>query len=78
MRHAVTRAGCHVAHRSAFGGPLIDKALEQNVVADMEIEVEVATTMIMRLSGAFDRATLDPGEGAFQRLATPVERPQPR
>ena len=74
MRQAVTRAGWHVAHRSAFGALLIDKSLMQNVVADMEIEVEVATAMMMRLSGAFDRAALDPGEAAFQRLATPVAK----
>lgn len=74
MRQAVTQAGWHVAHRVAFGSALIDKPLMQNVVADMEIEVEVATVMMMRLSGAFDRAALDPAEAAFQRLATPVAK----
>ncbi len=74
MRQAVTRAGWHVAHRAAFGAALIDKPLMQNVVADMEVEVEVATVMMMRLSGAFDRAELDPAEAAFQRLATPVAK----
>ena len=56
MRQAVTQAGWHVAHREAFGSKLIDKPLMQNVLADLEIEVEVATLMMMRLSGAFANA----------------------
>ena len=74
MRQAVTQAGWHVAHREAFGSKLIDKPLMQNVLADLEIEVEVATLMMTRLSGAFDRAELDPAEKALQRLATPVAK----
>jgi putative acyl-CoA dehydrogenase len=74
MRQAVSQAGWHVAHRRAFGAALIDKPLMQNVVADLEVEVEVATLMMMRLSGAFDRAGLDPAEAAFQRIATPVAK----
>ena len=74
MRQAVTQAAWHVAHRAAFGSDLIDKPLMQNVLADLETEVEVATLMMMRLSGAFDRADLDPAEKALQRLATPVAK----
>ena len=74
MRQAVAQAGWHVAHRSAFGGLLVDKPLMQNVLADLEIEVEVATLITMRLSGAFDRAGLDPDEAAFARVATPVAK----
>ncbi len=72
MRQAVTQAGWHAAHRSAFGGFLIDKPLMQNVLADLELEVEAATMLMMRLSGAFDRADSDPGEMSFKRLATPL------
>ncbi len=74
MRQAVAQAGWHVAHRVAFGATLIDKPLMQNVVADLEVEVEVATLVMMRLSGAFDRAALDPAEQALRRLATPVAK----
>ncbi len=74
MRQAVTQAGWHVAHREAFGAALIDKPLMRNVMADMQIEVEVATVMMMRLSGAFDRAPLDPAEEALRRLVTPVAK----
>jgi putative acyl-CoA dehydrogenase len=74
MRQAVAQAGWHVEHRQAFGSALVDKPLMQNVLADLEIEVEAATLMMMRLSGAFDRAALDPAEAALQRVATPVAK----
>ena len=74
MRQAVAQAAWHVAHRSAFGGVLADKPLMQNVLADLEIEVEAATWLMVRLAGAFDRAADDPEEAAFRRLATPVAK----
>ncbi|MEX2424420.1 MAG: acyl-CoA dehydrogenase family protein [Acidimicrobiia bacterium] len=74
MRQAVSQAAWHVAHRSAFGAKLIDKPLMANVVADLELEVEAATLMMVRLSGAFDRAGIDADEEAFRRIATPVAK----
>jgi putative acyl-CoA dehydrogenase len=74
MRQAVAQAGWHCCHRTAFGATLVDKPLMQNVLADLEIEVEVATLMMMRLSGAFDRAELDPDEQALRRVGTPVAK----
>jgi putative acyl-CoA dehydrogenase len=74
MRQAVAQAGWYTAHRSAFGGVLLEKRLMQNVIADLEIEVEVATLMMARLMGAYDRAPSDPGEAAFARIATPVAK----
>jgi putative acyl-CoA dehydrogenase len=74
MRQAVTQAAWHASHREAFGGRLADKPLMQNVLADLEVEVEAATLLMMRLSGAFDRAELDPAERAFRRIATPVAK----
>jgi putative acyl-CoA dehydrogenase len=74
MRQAVSQAAWHAAHRSAFGALLIDKALMQNVLADLELEVESSTLMMIRLSGAFDRADADPQEAAFRRLATPIAK----
>ncbi len=74
MRQAVAQAGWHVAHREAFGAKLIDKPLMQNVLADLEIETEAATLLMMRLSGAYDRAPNDPAEAAFARIATPVAK----
>ena len=74
MRQAVSQAAWHVAQRHAFGSDLIDKPLMANVIADLELEVEAATLMMIRLSGAFDRAAADPGEEAFRRIATPVAK----
>jgi len=74
MRQAVSQAGWHVAHRDAFGATLIDKPLMQNVLADLEVEVEAATLMITRLSGAHERMEVDEHERAFARLATPVAK----
>ncbi len=74
MRQAVSQAAWHAAHRQAFGSLLIDKPLMVNVLADLELEVEAATLMMMRLSGAFDRAAIDPAEESFRRIATPVAK----
>ncbi len=73
MRQALLQAGHHARYRSAFGGPLLDKPLMRNVLADLAVESEAATTLMLRLAGAFDRATAgDAQEAAFLRLATAV------
>ncbi len=74
MRQAVSQAAWHVSGREAFGARLIDKPLMQNVVADLEIETEAATLMVMRLSGAFERSTVDEDEKAFFRLGSAVAK----
>lgn len=68
MRQAVAQAGWHVSQREAFGATLIDKPLMQNVLADLEVEVEASTLLLMRISGAYERAAVDPGEAALARL----------
>ncbi len=73
MRQALVQAAHHAAHRSAFGGLLIDKPLMRNVIADLSVESEAATTLMMRLAGAIDRAQAgDAQEQAFKRLAVAV------
>jgi putative acyl-CoA dehydrogenase len=70
MRSALVQAAHHARHRSAFGKLLIDQPLMRNVLADLAVESEAATTAMMRLAGANDRAIQgDPGEGALRRLA---------
>ncbi len=73
MRRAVNEASWHVAHRSAFGSLLADKPLMQNVVADLQLEVEAATALAVRLAAAVDRAT-DPHEAALRRIALPLAK----
>ncbi|WP_416958146.1 acyl-CoA dehydrogenase family protein [Nocardioides sp. T5] len=73
MRHALAEAAWHVAHRSAFGGLLVDKPLMQNVVADLAVESEAATALAMRLAAAVDRPG-DPHEVALRRIALPLAK----
>ena len=73
MRHALAEASWHVAHRSAFGGLLVDKPLMQNVVADLAVESEAATALAMRLASAVDRPG-DPHEVALRRIALPLAK----
>ncbi|MCD6638651.1 MAG: acyl-CoA dehydrogenase family protein [Nocardioides sp.] len=73
MRHSLAEASWHVAHRSAFGGLLVDKPLMQNVVADLAVETEAATAIAMRLAAAVDRPH-DPHEAALRRIALPLAK----
>ncbi|MFC4502804.1 MULTISPECIES: acyl-CoA dehydrogenase family protein [Streptomyces] len=73
MRRTLVEAGHHVRHRSAFGARLLDQPLMRNVLADLALESEAATTLTLRLAGAADRAVRgDAGEQAFRRIATAV------
>ncbi|MEV7289012.1 DNA alkylation response protein [Streptomyces sp. NPDC093252] len=73
MRKTLVEAGHHVRYRSAFGAPLIDQPLMRNVLADLALESEAATTLTLRLAGAADRAVHgDEAERGFRRLATAV------
>ncbi|MDA5143795.1 DNA alkylation response protein [Streptomyces sp. AD681] len=73
MRKTLVEAGHHVRHRSAFGARLVDQPLMRNVLADLALESEAATTLTLRLAGAADRAVRgDEGEAAFRRIATAV------
>jgi len=73
MRQAVAQAGHHAAHRSAFQKRLIDQPLMTNVLADLTIESEAATALVLRLARAYD-AQDDPAEIAFRRLLTPAAK----
>ena len=60
-----------IAARSA--ARLVDQPLMRNVLADLALESEAATTLTLRLAGAADRAVRgDAGEQAFRRIATAV------
>ncbi|MEU0053240.1 DNA alkylation response protein [Streptomyces sp. NPDC006309] len=73
MRRTLVEAGHHTRYRSAFGARLLDQPLMRNVLADLALESEAATTLTLRLAGAADRAVRgDAGERAFRRIATAV------
>ncbi|MEU9115802.1 acyl-CoA dehydrogenase family protein [Streptomyces sp. NPDC048483] len=72
MRQAVAQAVHHCAYREAFGGPLIDKPLMRNVLADLALESEAATTLALRLAAAYDGGT--ERDRHFLRLAVPAAK----
>jgi putative acyl-CoA dehydrogenase len=74
MRQAVAQALHHAAHRSAFEKRLIDQPLMRNVLADLALESEAATALVMRLARTFDAAASDPVAASFARLATAVTK----
>ena len=75
MRAALLQATHHARHRSAFGRPLLEQPLMRNVLADLTVESEAATTAMLRLAGANDRAVRgDEGEAALRRLALAVTK----
>jgi putative acyl-CoA dehydrogenase len=73
MRQTLNEAAWHVAHRSAFGGPLADKPLMQNVIADLQVETEAATALAVRLAAAVDTEG-DQHEAALRRIALPLAK----
>ncbi|MBL3668584.1 acyl-CoA dehydrogenase family protein [Streptomyces sp. M2CJ-2] len=72
MRQAVAQAVHHCAYREAFGGKLVDQPLMRNVLADLALESEAATTLALRLAAACD----DGGEQerALLRIAVPAAK----
>ncbi|MCT9075496.1 acyl-CoA dehydrogenase family protein [Streptomyces fulvoviolaceus] len=72
MRQAVAQAIHHCTYREVFGGTLVDKPLMRNVLADLALESEAATTLALRLAAAYD----DGGEQerAFLRIAVPAAK----
>ena len=74
MRQAIVQAIHHARHRKAFGRLLMDQPLMQNVLADLSIESEAATVLMMRLARAFDARDNDVSEHGFARLATAVAK----
>jgi len=74
MRQALVQAIHHCRHRSAFGRLLIEQPLMQNVLADLALESEAATVLMLRLARAFDQRDTDPREHGIARLATAVAK----
>ncbi|GAB3670098.1 acyl-CoA dehydrogenase family protein [Saccharopolyspora tripterygii] len=69
IRIALSEAAHHVQLRSAFGARLADQPLMQQVVADLALESEAATTLAMRLSAAVEQEEHD-----LLRLALPATK----
>ncbi|MEV6098216.1 acyl-CoA dehydrogenase family protein [Nocardia sp. NPDC051981] len=74
MRAGAVYATHHARHRQVFGKHLVDQPAMRNVLADLVIESDAATTVMMRLAGATDRADADPAEAALRRIALAVTK----
>jgi putative acyl-CoA dehydrogenase len=72
MRMALAQAIHHARHRTVFQKRLADHVLMRAVLADMALEIEAATALVMRLARSFDLAASDPKEAARARLLTPA------
>ena len=73
MRLGAVRAVHHATHRWVFGKALIDQPLMANVLADLVLESEAATTVALRLAAAGDHPD-DAQEQAFRRLGLAVTK----
>ncbi|MYF69772.1 MAG: DNA alkylation response protein [Proteobacteria bacterium] len=57
MRAALVRALWHAAHRRAFGKALLDHPAMRAVLADLILESEAATALVLRVGAGLDQAT---------------------
>jgi putative acyl-CoA dehydrogenase len=75
MRTGVAMAVHHASHRSAFGTLLIEQPAMVNVLADLALDSEAATAVVLRLAGAVDRAARgDAAEAAVRRVGLAVSK----
>jgi putative acyl-CoA dehydrogenase len=74
MRMALAQALHHARYRSVFQKRLTDQPMMRAVLADMALDVDAATALVMRLARSFDLATADPREAARARLLTPAAK----
>lgn len=73
MRQAFVQAAHHARHRSAFGRLLAGQPLMRNVLADLALESEAATLLMLKLASAFD-APDEPLLRAWRRIVTPAAK----
>jgi putative acyl-CoA dehydrogenase len=66
MRQALSQALWNAAQRQAFGRLLKDQPLMKNVLADLALESEAATALVLRLSRAYDSTAAARAGGAAQ------------
>jgi len=72
MRIALAQAVHHTRYRRVFQRKLADQPMMRTLLADMALEMEAVTALMMRLCRSFDLATNDPKEAARARLLTPA------
>ena len=71
MRRALIQAVNHARYRTAFKRALIDQPLMKNVLADLALESEAATTVAIRLAGLFEQTDHE-SVSLLRRVLTPA------
>jgi putative acyl-CoA dehydrogenase len=76
MRQTLALAIHHTRERAAFGKRLAEQPLMKNVLADLALESEAATTLALRLAHAIDATEhgVDAHEQVMRRVLTPVAK----
>jgi putative acyl-CoA dehydrogenase len=74
MRQALVQAVHHARHRHAFGKLLVEQPLMRNVLADLALESEAATLLMVRLASSFDARESSDSERAFCRIAMAIAK----
>ena len=73
QRQAVAQAVNHTLERQAFGKRLVDQPLMRNVLADLQLEVEGALALTLRMGEALDKSLAgDEREALLLRLGLPT------
>ena len=70
MRQALAQALWNAAQRQAFGKLLKDQPLMKNVLADLALEAEAASALVLRLARAYD----SDDEMLLRRVLTPAAK----
>ena len=74
LRAVLTQALHHARQRMAFGRRLAAQPLMRNVLADLALESEAATLLVLRLARAFDGRKSDEHEALLARVLTPAAK----
>jgi putative acyl-CoA dehydrogenase len=79
MRQALAQALWNAAQRTAFGKLLKDQPLMKNVLADLALEAEAASALVLRLARAYDATSVrwaegPPYEELLRRVLTPAAK----
>ena len=74
MRRALAEAIHHAEHRIAFQKRLVDQPLMRNLLADLALDSEAATTLAFRVARAFDESAESEEARAFARLAVALSK----
>lgn len=72
MRQGIAQITHHCSQRVAFGKPLIEQPLMQNVLADLILEHEAATAFSMRIARALDQSEHQQNEKHLVRMGTAI------